>query len=130
MSPEEKDRLWIASMEFCRKAFSCHQMPERSLTWRGYQLPLCARCTGLLAGHLAGIAAGLTCTIRPRTALLMLPLAVDALAQEADIAPSTNARRVVTGVLYGYAHAALAVSLIKRGIQRFALSFSRLVDYN
>ena len=130
MSPAEKDRLWLSSMEFCRKAFSCHQMPERSLTWRGYQLPLCARCTGLLLGHLAGVVTGLAADVRLRTALLMLPLAADALLQETGVLPSTNIRRVITGLLYGFAHAALAVTLIKRGMRRLALFFSQDIYYN
>jgi uncharacterized membrane protein len=25
----------------------CHQRPDRSFFWAGYQLPVCARCTGL-----------------------------------------------------------------------------------
>jgi len=33
----------------------CHQFPERSFYFRGAQLPVCARCTGLYAG--AAIAA-------------------------------------------------------------------------
>ena len=34
----------------------CHQIPERSFHIAGVQLPVCARCTGLYAGALAGVA--------------------------------------------------------------------------
>jgi uncharacterized membrane protein len=33
----------------------CHQMPERSFHVAGYQLAVCARCTGLYVGGLAGL---------------------------------------------------------------------------
>jgi uncharacterized membrane protein len=33
----------------------CHQFPEHSLSIRGVQLPLCARCTGTYLGALAGL---------------------------------------------------------------------------
>lgn len=35
----------------------CHQRPDRSFFWDGYQLPVCARCTGLyLSGGVAFVA--------------------------------------------------------------------------
>ncbi|MDQ5835666.1 MAG: DUF2085 domain-containing protein [Acidobacteriota bacterium] len=40
--------------EFFRPA--CHQMPERSFYVAGYPLAVCARCTGLYVGALAGVA--------------------------------------------------------------------------
>lgn len=36
----------------------CHQQPERSFFLNGLQLPLCARCTGIYAGLIAGAIAG------------------------------------------------------------------------
>ncbi len=32
----------------------CHQRPERSFHWRGVQLPVCGRCTGLYVAAAAG----------------------------------------------------------------------------
>jgi uncharacterized membrane protein len=42
-----------ALYEFFRPA--CHQMPERSFYVAGYPLAVCARCTGLYVGALAGV---------------------------------------------------------------------------
>jgi uncharacterized membrane protein len=36
----------------------CHQQPERSLGLAGFPLAVCARCTGLYLGGLAGLVAG------------------------------------------------------------------------
>ena len=38
--------------------FGCHCRADRSFFWRGRQFPLCARCTGELAGFLCAIPAG------------------------------------------------------------------------
>lgn len=36
-------------------AVVCHQLPERSFFWGDRPFPVCARCTGLYAGGLAGL---------------------------------------------------------------------------
>ncbi|MCL2434029.1 MAG: DUF2085 domain-containing protein [Clostridia bacterium] len=85
----------------------CHQMPERSFHIRGYQFPVCARCTGLFMGQLAGIITGLlfsgvnlyfliTCAVIS-TALL----AVDGIGQRFGKWVSNNRRRFSTGLLCG-----------------------------
>jgi hypothetical protein len=33
----------------------CHRLPDRSLSIKGYTLPLCARCTGIVIGSLFSI---------------------------------------------------------------------------
>lgn len=82
----------------------CHRMPERSFFWHGKQFPVCARCTGAFVGYVFGavvypffrvsvITAGLFC------ALMFL----DWLVQRLDILPSTNLRRLITGLLCGFA---------------------------
>ena len=47
-------RIWLRLMEIGRRA-GCHQMEERSFSFRGYQFPVCARCTGVLLGQLLAI---------------------------------------------------------------------------
>ena len=65
------------------RLFYCHCRPERSFFWRGRQFPLCARCTGQLAG------------------LLLLPMIADGTVQLLTRYESTNLRRLVTGTLFG-----------------------------
>ena len=83
--------------------FGCHRRPERSFFYKGRQFPICARCTGELAGM---IAAGIGYAfIHPKpviAALLMIPLIIDGMVQALTAYTSTNGRRFVTGVLFGY----------------------------
>ncbi|MBQ7399237.1 MAG: DUF2085 domain-containing protein [Clostridia bacterium] len=81
----------------------CHQLPERSFFIKGYQFPVCARCTGVLIGYLAGLVLHtvigtylLACT------LCCLIMFIDWYLQHLNIKVSTNFRRVITGVLGGY----------------------------
>ena len=83
--------------------FGCHRRADRSFHFRGRQLPLCARCTGELAGILAS---GLTFALwhpgwRPAL-LLLVPLVLDGGLQALTPYESGNGRRLVTGALFGY----------------------------
>ena len=98
-----RDRVWIKSMEFGRKYCGCHQMPERSFFFGDYQFPLCARCTGIAAGHLLGAAVSLKADLPYKVLLAALPLAADGTVQYLTDYESNNRRRFITGVLYGFA---------------------------
>jgi uncharacterized membrane protein len=52
------DSIWAAFLGFAYAAGSvvCHQLPERSFYVSGVQLPVCARCTALYLGGVAGMA--------------------------------------------------------------------------
>ncbi len=96
------DRRWIAWMEYGAR-LGCHQMPERSFFWRGYQFPVCARCTGVILGELAMIVLWLF-GLRPglwAAAALLVPMGVDWGLQYVSVLPSTNLRRLITGLLGG-----------------------------
>ena len=97
------DMLWLALMDWCKRHCSCHQRADRSLFFRGYQLPLCARCTGMMVGHIVAFIAGFVVSFSFAIALLMIPLMVDGAIQHFTSYESTNFRRVVTGLLYGFA---------------------------
>ena len=82
--------------------FGCHQRPERSFFYHGKQLPLCARCTGELAGILSGIV--LFWLLKPCLAVsivIMIPMLIDGFMQQLTSYESTNARRFITGFLFG-----------------------------
>jgi uncharacterized membrane protein len=44
----------VAAFVYAAGSLVCHQLPERSFHVAGMQLPICARCTGLYGGALAG----------------------------------------------------------------------------
>lgn len=100
----------------------CHQIHSHSFIIGGHQLPLCARCTGMYLGVLAGL--GLLMALRRRAsrfpsgyvgAILILFFAVMALdgansslqTFDAGIWDTTNLVRIVTGGLSGLSIASL-----------------------
>ena len=81
----------------------CHQRPERSFFVKGYQMPVCARCEGELIGGLVSLIA--IWFLRPPywlMAAIMIPMAADGLIQAFTKYESTNLRRLVTGMLFGF----------------------------
>ncbi len=91
----------------------CHQMAERSFIWGELQSPVCARCTGIEAGMLFGVAffwlAGRQKGNRPFSlggsllaALSFLPIAIDGVGSYLGFWESSNLLRVVTGAMAGY----------------------------
>ena len=113
-SMNRKDRLWMFSMKVCRRFSGCHQMPERSFFIGSYQLPLCARCTGIVIGHVLGIVVAMFCKVSFWTLLGTLPLMVDGTLQEATGYESTNPRRLLTGIFYGFGVMNACIQGIKR----------------
>ncbi|WP_253735921.1 DUF2085 domain-containing protein [Paenibacillus sp. FJAT-26967] len=84
-------------------AVPCHRMSSRSFRLRGVQLPLCARCMGILLGYLA-----LPLFLLYRTEyeykiglLLCLPLLIDGFTQKWGWRTSSNMLRMVTGLMFG-----------------------------
>ena len=92
----------------------CHQMPERSFFVRGYQFPVCARCTGVFLGKLiADIMLIFKKVLSPVAALVMLLImGADWFAQRIGLLESTNPRRFVTGILGGMGVAFLCANAI------------------
>jgi len=116
--------------------YECHQLPERSFYLNGRQLPLCARCTGIITGSFAGqlsyfllkdfyfktifeehnflLAIGIL-------VLGMVPLVVDGGVQLLADYESNNSMRLGTGLLFGFSFSLL--------VDTFFLNFNRLVNY-
>lgn len=108
------EKRWIVIMEVFSKYWGCHQMPERSFFWHGYQLPVCARCTGMIIGYI------LAACIVPffhfyllYLLLLCLPMAFDGGIQYFTKYNSTNTRRFLTGLLYGFGFLGSLITLVK-----------------
>ena len=108
------DRIWIKSMKICRRYCGCHQMPERSFFIGSYQFPLCARCTGILIGHLLGIGISFLHLVPPVWIIGTIPLMIDGTVQKLTRYESTNLRRLWTGILYGFSFMSVLIGVCVR----------------
>ena len=109
---DKKTKLWLILMRI--GVLSCHQMYERSFTFRGYQLPVCARCTGIFIGHLIAIFLWIM-KVRISSsicALLIFIMACDGFLQLFKIKESTNIRRLMTGILAGVGYIFILVNIV------------------
>lgn len=85
------------------RILGCHQMPERSFFYKGFQFPVCARCTGVLLGFAAAAPLFFFYELDIRVALLLsFVMFLDWFLQFLKIRPSTNLRRLLTGILGGF----------------------------
>ena len=99
----------------------CHQLPARSPHLFGVQMPLCWRCTGILFGALA-----LLCWLVGRKKLppllICLPLTLlmplDVLYNVVTHGDGDNARRLLTGLLWGFCATSVALQLIRLAAAR------------
>ncbi len=109
--------LWKCLMKighFC----GCHQMSERSFFVRGYQFPVCARCTGVYLGGVLGLV--LYWFIKPNIFLSIvfcIIMFLDWELQYKEILKSTNIRRVITGTLAGYGLISIEMCMIIKLIE-------------
>lgn len=94
--------------------FLCHRMPERSFFIKGYQFPVCARCTGILIGYIIGIIYIIFCNKLGYILelILMLPILIDGIGQYRGYFVSTNIRRLITGILAGISAICLSRTII------------------
>lgn len=95
--------VWVWFMNFFHKYWGCHQMPERSFFAFGYQLPICARCTGILFGYFLGLINCFTLNLlnKHTNIIFIFPLIVDGLIQYKFDYISNNTKRLITGILFG-----------------------------
>ena len=115
---DKKTKLWIAFMNLGAKT-GCHQMYDRSFSFKGYQFPLCARCTGIVLGEFISIVA-ILCGVRIGflyAITLIFPLAIDGGLQYIKLWKSNNLRRIITGLFAGfgltYVYYYVVVSLVR-----------------
>ena len=100
---DKQCKRWVKVMTITRKLWGCHQKPERSFFLRGYQFPLCARCTGVLIGYLSAfLMLPLGVLIHVLLCLIFLvPLILDGGTQLVFNILSNNTRRFITGIFFG-----------------------------
>ncbi|MDP9192425.1 MAG: DUF2085 domain-containing protein [Acidobacteriota bacterium] len=98
----------------------CHGRVERSLELFGVPMPICARCTGIYLGMLAGLFAiwiipWLRERVMRRVAFIaVIPLAVDGLTQLTGLRESVNPLRIATGLIAGLAFGLWILSAVER----------------
>lgn len=115
------DDIWLRLMQWGNIA-GCHQMGSRSFFAGNYQFPVCARCTGVFIGQLVAIIVFIL--FRASLPLLwafgfLAVMFADWLLQRIDVCPSTNLRRLTTGMLAGGAYATLLIKLATWAFARF-----------
>jgi uncharacterized membrane protein len=107
----------------------CHQLPARSPHLFGVQLPLCWRCTGIFFGALA-----LLCwLVRTKRLPPLLPCLLLALLMPLDVLSNVlthgegdNARRLLTGLLWGFCGTSAALQLLRLAALRLSPTGRRL----
>lgn len=101
------DKQWIKLMEI-GDTLGCHQMPERSFFIKGFQFPVCARCTGVI---LSAIIATIIFFKKRLPIGLCLSMSsvmlLDWGMQYLKIKESTNSRRLITGLIGGFGYSTL-----------------------
>lgn len=105
----------------------CHQMPERSFFYKGKQFPVCARCTGVSIGQALSVVCNIAWILHQKNAsfkdkttidvnrpsrlavfpffmsiILLGTMGFDWFIQEIKLLPSTNPRRLITGICGGF----------------------------
>lgn len=114
LEQRKKDELWEELMAWGDRV-GCHQMPERSFFYHGYQFPVCARCTGVLIGSLLAIPLFFKIGFRKVPVFIGLGLMwVDWVLQKAEVCESTNKRRLITGITGGFGVMSLQLAFFRK----------------
>ncbi len=101
-------------MEWFSKYWGCHQMPERSFFFLGYQFPVCARCTGMIIGYAISIMFVPFLDINLILLItICIPMVLDGVIQLKTKYVSNNYKRFITGVLFGYGFLGIPIQIIK-----------------
>ena len=119
MLTEKKYIRWQKAMCFCKRAFMCHQIPERSFFFKGMQFPVCARCTGYILGFyiLAPIITIFTFGNMFVSLGLIFIMFLDGFLQLKTKYKSNNILRLFTGLGAGYASFSIIVHIIVKLIE-------------
>lgn len=113
MKKSTKIKIWAFFMRLGNRC-GCHQREDRSFKIRGWQFPICSRCTGILTGQVIGIIIYLLGQRIPIYAdfLFLIIMFLDWFIQFKKIKESTNFRRFLTGNLSGIAQMSILIKII------------------
>ena len=113
MKKSTKIKTWAFFMRLGNRC-GCHQREDRSFKIKGWQFPICSRCTGILAGQLLGIFIYIFQFRIPIyiSCIFLLIMFFDWYIQYKKIRESTNIRRFITGTLAGIAQVAIFIELV------------------
>jgi uncharacterized membrane protein len=107
-------QTWLQWMEWGAKT-GCHQKPERSFFIKGYQMPVCARCFGVIIGYIIAIPSFFIIGFSKIVSLAgCIGMFLDWLLQYTNKLESTNKRRLITGIMGGYGIITLQLYMIKK----------------
>lgn len=96
------------------KSTGCHQLAERSFSWKGYQFPICARCTGLLCGYIIGLIIYIWIKISLEMCCCMcMIMFLDWHLQYMGLYESTNIRRLCTGIICGIGYIHIIAQIVE-----------------
>ncbi|EKM93495.1 hypothetical protein C211_23350 [Stutzerimonas degradans] len=95
------------------KSCGCHQISSRSFFYKNYQFPICARCTGILIGQfiIAPMCLFFGFNHLILNVIFVGIMAIDGIVQYIKLLQSNNIRRLITGLLGGFAIMSLTVYL-------------------
>ena len=122
MKKSTKIKTWAFFMRLGNRC-GCHQREDRSFKIKGWQFPICSRCTGILVGQLLGILIYIFQFRIPIyiSCIFLLIMFLDWYIQHKNIRESTNIRRFITstnirrfitGTLAGIAQVAIFIEII------------------
>ncbi len=112
----------VINLKWMTDIVPCHRMKSRSLTIKGYTLPICARCTGILLGYLFFPLLFVLDLYFPLWLGIFLnfPMVLDGWTQKRKVRMSNNPLRLTTGIVSGFGQSIIIVS-ISQGIISFVL---------
>ena len=101
------EKQWMKLMEI-GGVLGCHQMPERSFFVKGFQFPVCARCTGVIISTIMATIYFFKKRLPIWICLVMSSVMLwDWGMQYLKIRESTNSRRLITGLIGGFGYSTL-----------------------
>jgi uncharacterized membrane protein len=99
----------------------CHGIERRCLTMFGVPMPICARCTAIYIGLIAGVAVFMVIPLLEERVMRVIvyaaavPMLIDGLTQATGLRESTNGIRILTGMVAAVAFSMWALTAVEEG---------------